>query len=238
MQNNGGATSTHALLPGSPAIDAGDNNGCTSTDQRGANRPQDGNGDGIATCDMGAFEASPVSLCTGSEIFCDDFSSRDFNTSIGPWTQKGTWSAATADAVGSTTKKADLISPVFSCTNCIFEAHIAVQSGGRASLFAWHSDATHNVELRLEADKQKLLIKQKSGAASHKAAVPFTITPGTLYNVAITFNGTNFQVTVDGTALPALTLSPVGTPAGGAIFRVKSPNGSTIIGTLADIIVH
>ncbi|MFN3477492.1 MAG: choice-of-anchor Q domain-containing protein, partial [Candidatus Methylomirabilales bacterium] len=54
---NGGPTSTHALLPGSPAIDAGSLD-CPppDTDQRGLTRPQDGNGDSIAVCDIGAYE--------------------------------------------------------------------------------------------------------------------------------------------------------------------------------------
>jgi hypothetical protein len=52
-----GATRTHALLAGSPAIDGGDNAGCPPGDQRGFARPQDGNGDGNAVCDIGAFEA-------------------------------------------------------------------------------------------------------------------------------------------------------------------------------------
>ena len=40
LQDNGGPTFTHALLPGSPAIDAGRSVGLT-TDQRGAPRPVD-----------------------------------------------------------------------------------------------------------------------------------------------------------------------------------------------------
>jgi hypothetical protein len=54
---NGGPTQTHALLTGSPAIDAGAV-ACPppATDQRGIARPQDGDGDGTTICDIGAFE--------------------------------------------------------------------------------------------------------------------------------------------------------------------------------------
>ena len=49
LANNGGPTKTHALLPDSPALDAG--TACTeATDQRYVARPQG------ASCDLGAFE--------------------------------------------------------------------------------------------------------------------------------------------------------------------------------------
>ena len=51
LANNGGPTRTHALLPGSPALDAVPVADCSaSTDQRGVSRPQ-----GVA-CDTGAYE--------------------------------------------------------------------------------------------------------------------------------------------------------------------------------------
>jgi len=56
LQANGGPTLTHALLSGSPAIDAGDSATCATADQRGGVRPVDGNGDGNAICDIGAYE--------------------------------------------------------------------------------------------------------------------------------------------------------------------------------------
>ena len=56
LADNGGPTKTHALLKDSPAIDAGDDSTAPATDQRGVNRPQDGDADGVTTSDIGAFE--------------------------------------------------------------------------------------------------------------------------------------------------------------------------------------
>lgn len=64
LQDNGDGILTHALLPGSPAIDAADAAACPPTDQRGIARPLDGNGDGFAVCDLGAVEAPPVATPT------------------------------------------------------------------------------------------------------------------------------------------------------------------------------
>lgn len=56
LQDNSGNTPTHALLPGSPALNAGnpaavgDAPACTAVDQRGISRPQ------AERCDIGAFE--------------------------------------------------------------------------------------------------------------------------------------------------------------------------------------
>jgi hypothetical protein len=62
------ATRTHALLPGSSAIDAADNVHCGFSDQRGVGhisahgepgRDIDGDGNGTSICDVGAFELKP-----------------------------------------------------------------------------------------------------------------------------------------------------------------------------------
>ncbi|MFQ5593553.1 MAG: choice-of-anchor Q domain-containing protein [Anaerolineae bacterium] len=60
LRDNGGPTQTHALLDGSPAIDAGDNTSCPATDQRAVARPVDGDDNGAATCDIGAYEYEPA----------------------------------------------------------------------------------------------------------------------------------------------------------------------------------
>ena len=56
LANNGGPTPTHALSPGSPAIDRGNNTAGLDTDQRGADFPRTiGNAP-----DIGAFEAAAI----------------------------------------------------------------------------------------------------------------------------------------------------------------------------------
>ncbi len=56
---------TQKLLAGSPAIDKGDPTACASAqignkDQRGNDRPEDGDGNGSAICDIGAFESETL----------------------------------------------------------------------------------------------------------------------------------------------------------------------------------
>lgn len=62
LADNGGRTRTMALLPGSAAINAGNNAACTSTDQRGVTRPLGG------TCDIGAYESGASILTVSSSM--------------------------------------------------------------------------------------------------------------------------------------------------------------------------
>lgn len=82
LSDYGGPTLTFELLPGSPALDAGDPAGCAGAsgtpvafDQRGFTRHLDGDHDGEVRCDIGAVEHS---------LFADGFETGDLSV----------WSAA------------------------------------------------------------------------------------------------------------------------------------------------
>jgi hypothetical protein len=84
LADNGGSTPTFALLPGSPAIDAGNDAVCAANpvnnlDQRGEIRPQ---GD---HCDIGAFELALAAKPT-TQASAVNFSSVTFTTMTVGWT--------------------------------------------------------------------------------------------------------------------------------------------------------
>ena len=65
LRDNGGPTFTHALLAGSPAIDAGDDSAAPATDQRGVARPQG------PQSDIGAFEVAFADLGVSQSVSPD-----------------------------------------------------------------------------------------------------------------------------------------------------------------------
>jgi hypothetical protein len=113
---HGGFTQTHALVPGSPAIDAGGTD-CTDatgaplpTDQRGKPRVVDGNGDGTAACDIGAFEFFPV---VNDFVTLDAALNTAFNPTPGPEAPAGTF---TITALFINTSDTALRFPFFTVT--------------------------------------------------------------------------------------------------------------------------
>ena len=79
LTDNGGLTPTHLPLPGSPVIDTAC--ACAQFDQRGLARPIDGDGAGVAFCDIGAVEVekSDVIYTDGFEEFVFPVQSRQNN---------------------------------------------------------------------------------------------------------------------------------------------------------------
>ncbi len=94
-----GSPGFYPLSPDSLAIDAANPSGCTdhlgnplTTDQRGAARSLDGDNDGSAVCDIGAYEFDPAAPITVTQVFlpaagrsfCADFFD-DFSDPTSGW---------------------------------------------------------------------------------------------------------------------------------------------------------
>jgi len=69
LGDNGGPTMTRGLAPRSPAIDAAAAGDCPAHDQRGYARPVDGDGDGVALCDLGALELGARAVTPGYRMY-------------------------------------------------------------------------------------------------------------------------------------------------------------------------
>jgi len=121
LQDNGGPTFTHALAAGSPAIDAGSGD-CPppATDQRGVARPVDGNGDGSASCDIGAFEFQPGAVTTTTTQAPTTTTTTQVPTTT-TTTQAPTTTTTTPSST-TTTLPACATGPMFAAVTCRLQA--------------------------------------------------------------------------------------------------------------------
>jgi CSLREA domain-containing protein len=110
LPDNAGNVFLYGLQAGSQAIDAGGgpNNappgalGCPPTDQQGGSRPQDGDGDGAASCDIGAFELGRTLRLATPPTRGDEVRWVELRLNFhgaGPLTVDGDYGPATAAAV-------------------------------------------------------------------------------------------------------------------------------------------
>lgn len=182
------------------------------------------------------FSACRVVGGGGTCIFCDDFQDGDASD----WTfVKGSWNVTNGDLTGTTNKKSDALSPNFGgCTSCTIQANLSIDTANaRASILGWFIDKRNLVEVRLMDDKDKVLLKQKVGGITvAKGSSSQNISPGTNYNLSISFNGTQFEVFLNGSSILTTTTSTP--PSGNVGFRVKSISGSNVTATLSDITVN
>jgi hypothetical protein len=154
--------------------------------------------------------------------FCDDFNDGVLNSN---WTYvKGTWNEMAGELIGTHLRKAETIaSPIFNgCTNCSVDTSVKIGTEPeiRVSVLAWYLNNKNYVEVMLNPVKDKIILKQRvNGTVVRKGNTSAVLNPNTAYQIAVSFNGTDFSVMLDGS--PVLSV-PSGAPPSGTVgFRVK-----------------
>jgi glucose/arabinose dehydrogenase len=189
----------------------------------------------------GAFDftimATDANSCTGSRnytininataLFSDDFEDGVLDPN---WTYiKPTWTESGGSLQGSSAKKAIAVAtPIFAgCLNCTIQASLMTQGGpgNRVWLLGWYIDKNNRIELLMKEEKDVWVLKQRSGGSIiAKAKASATIDPNVAYAVVVSFDGTQFTVTINGN--PLITLTPKGTvPSGTVGFQAKDTTG-------------
>lgn len=126
------ATGDFALTPGSPLLDTGGPAGPADRDAAGAPRAQDGNGDGIATRDIGAFECATCAPAPAP-------APAPVSSIVGPGTPGGTSPAPPI------TRKLDLLPPRL--TKLSFVKHTF--TAGKSTILTWHLSEAATVEIQV-----------------------------------------------------------------------------------------
>jgi hypothetical protein len=208
LQDNGGASLTMALLPGSPAIDAGTNSGAPATDQRGFNRPVNG------VADIGAYEYQPPETVTTLV---------DAPSPSSTVTQPVTFTATVAGAApGSNTP----IGSVTFLENGSAVVTVAL-SGGKASLTtSILSVGTHRLTAQYNGYSRGdyYLAPSTSAPLDHEVIKAATAT---------VLANTPPAITVDQLVTLTATVRPTGAPTLTPTGTVTFYDGTTALGTVA-----
>jgi uncharacterized repeat protein (TIGR01451 family) len=187
-------------------------------------------GPGITDPDLANNTATDTDtiLC----LFCEEF---DDSTVDPNWTYKKTinpWSEDGNNLIGSTTGNTIATAEnVFAGCSGACTVFTSMQTTGelssRLSLYAWFIDKQNTVELTMRPDKGKWIFKHKvNGNVVAKANVKLVIAANVPHSVRITFTGTEFQVFIDGSSTPNMTIPAVVQPNGSFGFKVNGATGT------------
>jgi hypothetical protein len=113
------------------------------------------------------------------------------------------------------------------CSRCTIETLVSTTGGigSKVVINGWRKNSANRVELSLREDVDRWKLKHiANGKLVAKARTTLTINPGTFYHVKIRYDGSGFEVWVNGSSLMKMS-SPV-IPFGNAGFEVKKSSAS------------
>lgn len=147
---------------------------------------------------------------------------------------KGTWAVSSGVLTGTNTRKATAVAPFTMIGNRSVEAvmRTAGGSGNRVSLLGWQVDKKNLVELLMKQEQGKWVLKHRvAGKNIAKAKALSAIQPNTDYRARISFDGTIFQVFIDG--VEVININGSVPTDGSPGFKVKATTG-----TFGEILVY
>lgn len=129
---------------------------------------------------------------------------------------------------GTVDGKGSAISPNFNLGIGTVEADVVVGTpGAKVSFLTWFTDKKSLVEFQILEAKEKFILKQRGGGASGKAVLKRTIDPNQSIHIKINFDGNKFDVFVDGSTTPDITMPAVAQPNGKVGLQIKSDGSAT-----------
>lgn len=183
-----------------------------------------------------SFRSKALTLVINDSLFSDDFEDNDASD----WSfSKGTWSVSGGELVGTVDRKGIALTPDFGeCSQCEITAMVNINSQhATVSLLGWYRDKGNLVELKLMEDKNKVLLKQKSGGATVAKQKALTaIDAGVDYEVRIVFDQMVFTVFLNGIEL--FTVPTFAAPIGNAGFQVRSSTKALVSASFGEIHVQ
>jgi subtilisin family serine protease len=164
-------------------------------------------------------------------LFSDDFEAPNLDTSI--WTLGGnaSFTLVAGDMVAATTKKGNLIATGFAgCgDNCTIHTTMATSGGdtGKFALVAFYTDKDNLLAVTMVDKSDKWMMTHTANGISVKQKATLAITPGTSYDIDVTYDGTNFVLSVNGAPLITLPKVPGSTPFGTVGYVIRKSNGNS-----------
>lgn len=176
--------------------------------------------------------------CTGSQAYtvningnsiCDQFNDDvldpNWNYIKQTWTESGGYLNGTPSA----RKAIAIATPAFAnCQNCNVQTSINMSGGTdiRVWVLTNYTDKSNTMELLFKEAGDKVVLKQRvNGNIVKKAKASVTLDQNVDYQVQSVFDGTQFVISINGTAV--INFTPVGLPASGSVgFQTKNGSGA------------
>jgi uncharacterized repeat protein (TIGR01451 family) len=163
-------------------------------------------------------------------LYCNDFEDGDVLSNN--WTVvKPAWSESGGNLLGNpvSRKAVTFAAPAFAgCQTCDVQASMQTAGGigNKVWLLAWYVSKADTIEVIMKEEADKWIVKERvAGTVVKKVVANSPIVPNVPYAVEISFDGTQFVVTIDGT--PLMTFTPVAAvPTGTVGFQAKSTTGT------------